>query len=138
MKMKKITVFAVLGLSLTLSACEVSEEERAACEADGNTVEKAQFETQKKGSKFWDSAVESGDLHFCSSPQGHIMEVYNDVVTEPSRGLFGDSKDNLYVFGKCEEMGGITYETVESSGDSSETRFACVQDGRVLSFESRD
>lgn len=137
--MKKIaTILTSAALVFLVTACEVSDEERAACEAAGNSVETDEFFTQEKGKRFWDTAVKSGELHYCASPQGHIMDVYNDEVTEVSHGLFGDSKDNIYVFEKCQEMEGITYETEDGDSESSTTKFVCVQDGRVLTFEHRD
>lgn len=135
--MKIVSVFTALSLALALSACTVSDSEREACESAGNSVETREFETQKRGERFWQGAIESGPLSFCSSPQGHILTVYNDVVTEPRRGIFGDGADNIYIFEQCEEIGGVTYSTERDTGDSTETSFACLQDGRVVSFERR-
>jgi hypothetical protein len=127
--MRKIAFVGIILVSLgLLTACGISDDQRAACESSGGVTHSERF-IYSSGGFFGDK--NTGRLNYCEN-DGLITEVYNNQITELNTGLFGTNADNTRIFEECNAVEGRTYRTSYTSGKVTYTRYVCIQGGEYL------
>lgn len=137
MRLPRVALFlAVCVAAVGLSSCSVSvtASEEAECESRGGSVERDSFIIFENPG-FFDPS-QSGPLDYCEDPSGTIIDVYNEKIeTLSDSWLLSDY--NKDTWRNCENLGGETFKTSKNVGNSSSTRYVCIQDGRVVTMEIR-
>lgn len=124
---KLLSLTLIVASTALLVGCAVSDNERAACEAEQGTVNSERFLYSDEGM----FQTKTGPLYLCSRGNT-IIDVYNEEVTEIDTGFLGTNSKNVQIFDECSEMLGKTYKTSVKNGRSYFTRYACIRDGAYV------